>query len=246
MTPAQLILEALRKGPATLPGIYRRLSLTGLAVIGGNDNPVVQALSGLRMMGKVQQRFVMHDAFAMIEYFLPHAPSENKGGHPIGAPGPVACVPQMPKSHVVDRVHLPLDLEPSTVWSPGLRRRKASVHLVLDDTVLRALLAGEGATMTIYARVVELYRLNDQRAPNAPEVLASLENMQREKKVGRLGPAGERAWFIIRSTDVKDYKRERSQDTRAVRKVEIEEEESSEDGHSMCGGVVPEVEIPDA
>lgn len=196
---------------------------------------VEQVMPGLRMMGKVRQRLVLDSGERYVQYFLPHAPSENKGGHPIGTPGPVACVPQMPRSHVVDRVQLPLDLEPSTVWSPGFRRPKASVPLILDDTVLRALLAGEGATMTIYARVVELYRLQDQRAPNAPDVLASLENMQREKKVGRLGPAGERAWFIIRSTDVKDYKRERSQDTRAVRKVEIEEEESSEDGHSMCG-----------
>lgn len=86
-------------------------------------------------------------------------------------------------------------------------RKPELPELDLEGAVLRGLKDGDCKTLTLLGRIVAGNQGKVRRLPRFEEVLATLERLQEERKVGRLGPAGDLAWFIIRSTDVAAYTR---------------------------------------
>jgi hypothetical protein len=80
-------------------------------------------------------------------------------------------------------------------------------ELDLEGAVLRGLKEGDCKTLTLLGRIVAANQGKVRRLPGFDQLLATLERMQEDKKVGRLGPAGDLAWFIIRSTSIAAYTR---------------------------------------
>lgn len=199
MTPE--IKKILAVGPHTTHTLHLKLCEVsgGVEVIGLVE--LHQHLTALSMMGVVK-RTVVRGSFdehgnmtaLLVSWSLPADPrlkKETSYKTVWAAPGGVESRDPWPV----------LPVKSLAVRPPELP------ELDLEGAVLRGLREGDCKTLTLLGRIVAANQGKVLRLPRFEELLATLERMQEDKKVGRLGPAGDLAWFIIRSTDIAAYTR---------------------------------------
>lgn len=192
MTPE--IKKILAVGPHTTHTLHLKLMQLsgGVEVIGLIE--LHQRLTTLAMMQQIKRTVVRTEPAMLVSWSLLADPRLKKEtscrtvwAEPAGSgsrdPWPVLPV----KSLAVKAPELPV--------------------LDLEGAVLRGLREGDCKTLTLLGRIVAGNQGKVRGLPTFDRLLATLEKMQEAKKVGRLGPAGDLAWFIIRSTSIAAYTR---------------------------------------